>query len=455
MRSEKNIVVIPMIIPKDKDLDKFGGWEWMLNSKKAWEYWCNKYGYELVIYDEPSLEDTTKYKITTQRWFDIFNFLDRKNIKYDQVAMVDASSFPKWNCPDFFKLTDNKFTVGLENDNLRWIYESVQGYKNIFNNYELDISKYFCTQFVIFNKSHKELFKKFEKFYKDNVDELVKLQTKTVKRGTDQTPFNYVMQMNNVDINYLPKPFRLSHLYRKEMLGHNWQLNEDTIPFFIKYGYVWFFSGFDKTQRDNLMRQVWELVKDRYDEDFFINNNNIIESKDVNKNATTLKFKKDIYNTFNKPHFKNMTLLELGCNHGNTTRVYAECFGKVIAVDMFEDNIKKTKSKCQDVNNVQFITADVYDNKFKLPEADVVHIDAGHTYQQVAYDIDRCIDQLDNPIFILDDYGNPKQEIKKVINDKVKQYQLKIDKFIGEKDGFVCTHGLAFNDREGVIINLK
>ena len=41
--------------------------------------------------------------------------------------MVDACSIPKWNCPDFFKLTDNKFTVGLENDNLRWIYESVQG----------------------------------------------------------------------------------------------------------------------------------------------------------------------------------------------------------------------------------------------------------------------------------------------------------------------------------------
>ena len=72
-----------------------------------------------------------------------------------------------------------------------------KGYKNIFNNYELDISKYFCTQFVIFNKSHKELFKKFEKFYKENVDEFIKLQTKTVKRGTCQTPLNYITQMND------------------------------------------------------------------------------------------------------------------------------------------------------------------------------------------------------------------------------------------------------------------
>ena len=51
----KNIVVIPMIIPKDKNLDKFGGWTWMEYSKKAWQFWCDKNGYELVIYDEPSI----------------------------------------------------------------------------------------------------------------------------------------------------------------------------------------------------------------------------------------------------------------------------------------------------------------------------------------------------------------------------------------------------------------
>ena len=98
----KNIVVITMIIPKDKNLDKFGGWKWMEYSKKAWQFWCDKNGYELVIYDEPSIEDTMKYRITVQRWFDIFDFLDRRNIKYDQIAMVDACSIPKWNCPDFF-----------------------------------------------------------------------------------------------------------------------------------------------------------------------------------------------------------------------------------------------------------------------------------------------------------------------------------------------------------------
>ena len=60
----KNIVVIPMIIPKDKKLDKFGGWEWMDYSKKAWQFWCDKNGHELIIWDEPQEEDTVKYRVT-------------------------------------------------------------------------------------------------------------------------------------------------------------------------------------------------------------------------------------------------------------------------------------------------------------------------------------------------------------------------------------------------------
>ena len=157
-----NIVVIPSIIPKDKTLDKFGGWEWMDYSKKAWKFWCDKNGYELVIYDKPSIVDTSKYRITVQRWFDIFNFLDAKNIKYDQICMVDASYIPKWDCPDFFELTDNKFSVTADLDNLKWIYESIQGFKKVFGDYELDVFKYFNAGFVVFNKSHRLVFEKFK-----------------------------------------------------------------------------------------------------------------------------------------------------------------------------------------------------------------------------------------------------------------------------------------------------
>ena len=58
--------------------------------------------------------------------------------------------------------------------------------------------------------------------------------------------------------------YRCSHLYRKEMLSYNWQLNEDNTPFFIKYPYVWMFSGFDKSQREPLMKKTWDLVNHFY-----------------------------------------------------------------------------------------------------------------------------------------------------------------------------------------------
>jgi S-ribosylhomocysteine lyase LuxS involved in autoinducer biosynthesis len=68
--------------------------------------------------------------------------------------------------------------------------------------------------------------------------------------------------------------------------------------------------------------------------------------------------------------------------------------------------LEVAKETCSDVDNVEFINADVYDETFKIPNVDIVHIDAGHTYEHVVYDIDRCIEQMNNPIIIMDDYGH-------------------------------------------------
>ena len=266
---KKPIVVIPSVTPKDKKLDKFGGLNWMEISKKAWKYWCDKNGYQLVIYDKPSISDLDKYRVTVQRWFDIHDFLDEKGIEYSKVLMVDACSIPKWDCPDFFKLAGDNICGVVELDNLKWVYESVQGYKDIFNGFELDINKYMYSGWVIFNESHRELFKQFKEYYLANVDKFVKLQTETVQRGTCQTPLNYFIQMNNVKVDFLPQTYRLSHLHRREALRHNWQMDgteyEDKTPWFIKHGYIWVFSGFSKEHRNNLMEQTWQMVGEKYE----------------------------------------------------------------------------------------------------------------------------------------------------------------------------------------------
>jgi len=284
--------------------------------------------------------------------------------------------------------------------------------------------------------------------YYDNVDTFVELQDKIVGKGTEQTPLNYWLQINNVEMNLtLPFVYKLTHIHRKDMFGHNWQLNEDKTPLFIKHAYNWVFTGIPKDQRTHVMKQVWDLVKHNYDENFILNR---IENKAENKSTTSRKFKEDILRIFGEG-YKDKTILELGCHQGNTTRVYSECFKKVIAVERDVVNYEKTKENCGDVNNVEFINSDVYDVNFKIPDVDVVHIDAGHTFEEVVFDIDRLSKQLNNPTFIFDDYGHEGRTVRDAINSKLSDGTIKLITHIGEDKGFVAGNGKTFIGREGVV----
>ena len=149
--------------------------------------------------------------------------------------------------------------------------------------------------------------------------------------------------------------------------------------------------------------------------------------------------------------YKDKTILELGCHQGNTTRVYSECFKKVIAVERDVVNYEKTKENCGDVNNVEFINSDVYDVNFKIPDVDVVHVDAGHTFEEVVFDIDRLSKQLNNPTFIFDDYGHEGRTVRDAINSKLSDGTIKLITHIGEDKGFVAGNGKTFIGSEGVI----
>jgi 2-polyprenyl-3-methyl-5-hydroxy-6-metoxy-1,4-benzoquinol methylase len=430
--------------------EKYGGWEWMDISRKTWEYWCKKHDVIFFPMEKPIEEDLTRFRINWQKSIFCFDLLEDAGIDYDQIFLVDATCMAKWDMPNIFELTDHKFTAWREKDNLRWVYDSIQGYKEFFS-YDFNKHDYFSSGVIIFNKSHKDIFLEFKQLYYDNIDEFVELQDKTVRKGTEQTPLNYWLQMNHVEMNLdLPFSYKLTHIHRKDMFNHNWQLNEDTTPFFIKYGKNWVFNGIPKDQRTQVMSQVWNLVGKNYNDDYILN---VIDNKGKNKNTTSRKFKDDILRLFGES-YKNKTMLELGCHQGNTTRVYSECFGKVIAVERSEQNIEIAKENCNDVNNVEFINMDVYDVNFKIPKVDIVHIDAGHTFQEVVYDIERLSKQLDNPTFIFDDYGHEGRTVMDAINTKLSDGTIKLVTHIGEDKGYVAANNKTFIGREGIICNV-
>jgi len=244
--------------------DKYGGFEWMDYSKQTWQYWCNKNNVELVTFEEP-YTDINIHRANWQKAIHCWDILDERGIDPENVFLVDASSMVHWNAPNIFDQIDHRLVAWNDLDNLKWVYDSIEGYKNFFD-YELDNSKYVNSGVIIFNKSHKEFFKSFKNLYYDNSENFIELQDKHVRKGTEQTPFNYWLQMQGIELNLdMPITWKLTHLHRKQMLGHNWQVGSDKTPFFIKHGHVWFFTGFEKMQRTRLMTQVWNSIKGMYE----------------------------------------------------------------------------------------------------------------------------------------------------------------------------------------------
>lgn len=448
----KKNVVFWVGVKNETYSEKYGGWEWLDISKKTWKFWCKKNDVLFVPFEKPIESDLNQFRINWQKALFVFDELDRQKIEYDQIYLVDGMNMVKWDTPNIFKLTDRKFVGWRDVDNMRWTNDSIEGYKDFFGGFELDKTKYVSSGLIIFNESHRKIFTSFKQLYYDNKETFCELQDKIVKKGTEQTPLNYWLQINDVEIKTdLPVSFKLTHLHRKEMFGYNWQLNEDITPYFIKYGYIWNFSGFEKSQRTKIMSDVWNVVKHHYDINFILNR---LKTKQDNKNTTSGKFKEDIYRIFSDPKYKKMTMLELGCHMGNTTRLYAECFNKVIAVEKSEHNLSVAKETCSDVSNVEFILSDVYDSNFKLPQSDIVHIDAGHTYEHVVYDIDRCIKQLNNPIIIMDDYGHEMLTVRNAINDKIDEGKLTLHTYIGENKGYIASNNKVFIGKEGMVCNV-
>jgi len=429
--------------------EKYGGWEWMDISRKTWEYWCEKHDVIFFPMEKPLNDDLVNYRINWQKSIYCFDLLDEAGIDYDQIFLADATCMVKWDMPNIFELTDHKFTAWRETDNLNWVYQSIKGYEDFFC-YDLNKYDYFSSGVIIFNKSHKDIFLEFKDLYLNNVDKFVELQDKIVRKGTEQTPLNYWVQKNGVELNLdLPFSYKLTHIHRKDMFKNNWQLQEDTTPFFIKYGYNWVFNGIPKDQRTEVMSQVWDLVKHNYDENHILNK---LVHKDEWCKTTSRKFKEDILRIFDN---KDMVCLELGSCRGDTTRVFAECFKEVHSFERADENIEYIKKKCSDVNNVNYNSSDIYSSDFEIPTGiDVAFIDAGHTTELVEFDIKRLLDNNKDMVLIFDDYGQPDESIKTAISNA----GVNISRHIGEYNGFTCTNisgkEIKFVGREGVICNL-
>jgi hypothetical protein len=247
----------------ENTMDKHSGFDYFEYSKRTWEYWCKKNGVEFYEYDSTEW-DTTKHKVTWTRWFDLESKLS--HLDWDKVAVVDASYMIRWDSPNFFDMTFDGLSVFKSLENVRWVAGGIDGYKELFPSVNFDLKKYIDCGFQIFTKSHINFLNKLKDFYLANYEKICILES-SVSRGTDQPVYNYMLQKLDIDFRFeLPNSFNINHMNRFNWLSHNWQLKEDQTPYFIKYGNLWKFSGFDRKQRAPLMKQTWDIVKGMYNE---------------------------------------------------------------------------------------------------------------------------------------------------------------------------------------------
>jgi len=438
--------------------EKYGGWEWMDISRKTWEYWCEKHDVIFFPFEKPLDEDLVKYRINWQKSIYCFDLLDEAGIDYDQIFLVDATCMAKWDMPNVFELTDNKFTAWRETDNLNWVYDSVRGYEDFFC-YELDIQKYFSSGVIIFNKSHKDIFLEFKDLYLNNVDKFVELQDKIVRKGTEQTPLNYWLQKNEVEMNLdLPFTYKLTHIHRKEMFGNNWQLKEDDTPYFIKYGKNWVFNGINKDQRTNTMKQVWNLVKHNYvkEQNIDLLLDSLNEDKHTNPHTTSDKFKSDVWDFFKD--FNDQVCIEFGTHKGQTTKILSYCFKHVYTVNRNLQSFATAKMLNIGIENITYVPFDLYtEQELGVEKSNVFMIDAGHKYPEVIHDIDRCIRMsADGDSYIIfDDYGlnTHEENVKVAVDESIDKNKIEIVKKIGYQKGHEFAHKFL-KDSEGLICRI-
>lgn len=250
--SDKNVVfIIDVKKPGQSTKPEY------MYSIKSWKSFCEKYGHELLVLQDP-IVDQSQMGIIWQRYF-LFDIFDHNSIKVDQTLIVDADTIVHPDCPDIFSLTDHKYTVVRDDGDYDWIIRSMENYKKFLfpNDPFFDWFSYYNSGFQIVNNSHRSFFETMRKFYFENQEKILWCQ-KTFGVGTDQTPLNYLLRREKIDIKELPFTYNCVCLNKKEVLSddmlHTKVCNvmhfnglpdkDKSVPFWMEMTYKYLYEKF-------------------------------------------------------------------------------------------------------------------------------------------------------------------------------------------------------------------
>ena len=250
---KKNIIFIPAI---DAGRGRHHAYNYSIQS---WQKWAEKNNAEVVVWDT-ALYTWEEMTIPWQRYH-LFKILDHNEIEFDQVLMVDSDTVVHPDTPNFFEMTDRKYTGVLDLGCWEWTGRSLRHYKDMFDGYKLDRGLYFNGGFQIVNESHREFFDFVLDYYFKNQDTLVEKQKAGL--GTDQTVINYLIQTQGIDLKMLPATFNLHHMSSKNLLNFGQSWWGDSMDNLYEQAWVYHFNAIPK---NGLNRSSEYFIKRAYEE---------------------------------------------------------------------------------------------------------------------------------------------------------------------------------------------
>lgn len=188
----------------------------------SWKRWSQKNNSDVFVLEEPIVDISEMSPIFFRHY--IFDLLDPVSGDV-QICTVDADTIIHPDCPDFFKLTDGRYT-GVHNDgDYDWIIRSIENYQYHFGTTftkPFDIWKYINSGFMVTNKKYQFVHEALLEFYWKNQPEVLNCQ-RTYGVGTDQPLINLMLNELGVDVKILPYQFNMQDLSRKNILSEDMQ----------------------------------------------------------------------------------------------------------------------------------------------------------------------------------------------------------------------------------------
>ena len=217
----------------------------------SFKHWANIHDCEVMVLDVP-LFPNDDMRVNYHRYY-CFDLLEANGIDYDQILLTDADAVIDPDCPNFFEMTDNKYTVTRCDGNFDWICRSKENYEHVFGNLgdNYPLWNYFNGGFQVVNKKHKDLFKGFVDFYWENRERVIWMQD-NYGVGTDQALINYYVRTQEVEMKYLPYKYCMADLPSKNLLA------EDLL--FTKMKGIYQFNAMPDETRKIMMEKTYKQL---------------------------------------------------------------------------------------------------------------------------------------------------------------------------------------------------